>query len=248
MNVFAESKTRIKLNALPRKTAVKGGKNRRFQVDLEPRGTLAGEDLVRELAKYGFVGECVKAEMALMLVEGFIAEKLSEGYRLDLKYVTFSPRLSGALSTRDADPETDGLYVQGAVSARGRLRHLLRNKIEAVNPESRKVIRILRVVDETVGRVDEIAAGHVLSITGQDIEIDKDSPDEGFWLEKRIGGHFNRSRFIQRAEIVEMTPLAAKIVFREPIRRGEYNLVVATRCGEGHDHTLRRVGHLVTVV
>ena len=248
MNVFAESKKRIQLKAVPRKTAVKGGKNRRFQVDLEPRGTLAGEDLIRELAKYGFVGEFVKAEMALMLVEGFIEEKLSEGYRLDLKLVSFSPRISGALSTRDADPETDGLYVQGGVSARARLRHMLRNRIEAVNPEAKKVIRIRRVVDETANRVDEIAAGHVLSITGQDIEIDKNSPDEGFWLEKRSGHYLHKAKFIQRAEIVETTPLVAKIVFREPIPRGKYTLVVSTRCGEGHDYTLRRIGHSVTVV
>ena len=38
-----------------------------------------------------------------------------------------------------------------------------------------------------------------------------------------------------------------QIVFRDPIPRGEYNLVVSTRCGDGRDYALRRIGHPVTV-
>ena len=41
--------------------------------------------------------------------------------------------------------------------------------------------------------------------------------------------------------------ITAKIVFRDPIPRGEYNLVVSTRCGDGRDYALRRIGHPVTV-
>ena len=35
--------------------------------------------------------------------------------------------------------------------------------------------------------------------------------------------------------------------FHDPIPRGEYNLVVSTRCGDGRDYALRRIGHPVTV-
>ena len=45
----------------------------------------------------------------------------------------------------------------------------------------------------------------------------------------------------------ESDPITAKIVFRDPIPRGEYNLVVSTRCGDGRDYALRRIGHPVTV-
>ena len=38
-----------------------------------------------------------------------------------------------------------------------------------------------------------------------------------------------------------------KIGFRNPIPRGEYNLIVSTRCGDGRDYALRRIGHPVTV-
>ena len=45
----------------------------------------------------------------------------------------------------------------------------------------------------------------------------------------------------------ESDPITAKIVFHDPIPRGEYNLVVSTRCGDGRDYALRRIGHPVTV-
>ena len=38
-----------------------------------------------------------------------------------------------------------------------------------------------------------------------------------------------------------------KIIFRDLIPCGEYNLVVSTRCGDGRDYALRRIGHPVTV-
>ena len=50
-----------------------------------------------------------------------------------------------------------------------------------------------------------------------------------------------------RANAVSGKKVHWKIVFRDPIPRGEYNLVVSTRCGDGRDCTLRRIGHPVTV-
>ena len=41
--------------------------------------------------------------------------------------------------------------------------------------------------------------------------------------------------------------LYVRIFFRDLIPRGEYNLVVSTRCGDGRDYALRRIGHPVTV-
>ena len=48
-------------------------------------------------------------------------------------------------------------------------------------------------------------------------------------------------------ENLESDLITAKIAFRDPIPRGEYNLVVSTRCGDGRDYALRRIGHPVTV-
>ena len=241
-------KSRTKLKAIPRKAAVKSGKGRRFQVDLEPTNILSGDELFSELAKFGFSGEPFQAQMALLTIERFIEMKLAEGCQIDLGLVSFVPRLSGALSVRDADPESDGLYVQGTVTGRAKLRQAIRDKVEAVNVLAKKFIRIHNLFDETTRKFDEIAAGHTLSIIGQDIAIDTTRPDEGFWLEKR-SGHWNRKpRPVQKAELLETHTHDAKIVFRAPIPKGKYTLVVATRCGEGGDYKLRRTGHPVAVV
>lgn len=248
MHMFSDKDAQTILQAVPREKAISGGKSRRFQVDLKPKGILEGGELIAELARQRYGGNTSQAEMALMMVEGFILEKLSEGYRIDTRLATFAPRLSGALSTRDADPETDGLYVQGTVSARGALRHALAQRVKAVNSLEKRLVRILSVYDEEAKRYDEIVMGHTLSIVGSDALVDPANPDEGFWLEKR-SGHWNRKpKVIQRAEILEAKPSRCKIVFREPVERGIYNLVVATRCGEGRDYRLRRVGHPVQVV
>ena len=77
--------------------------------------------------------------------------------------------------------------------------------------------------------------------------VDTTKSDEGFWLEKRDGRRFHKPKVIQQAEVLESSPIIAKIVFRDPIPRGEYNLVVSTRCGDGRDYALRRIGHPVTV-
>ena len=39
----------------------------------------------------------------------------------------------------------------------------------------------------------------------------------------------------------------SKIAFRDPIHRNKCNLVVSTRCGDGRDYALRRIGHPVIV-
>lgn len=248
MNIYGGGKKRTKMKVVAREVAVKTGQARRFQAELEPTGVLDGETLIEELAKYGYANERVRAELAMTILDGFIVAKLAEGYRIDTGLVSFVPRLSGALSTRDVDPETDGLYVQGSVTARAKLRHALRDKIEAVNPLARRNIRIFNVYDTISSRFDEIAAGHELSVSGQDIFIDPASSDEGVWLEKRSGHWGKRPKFIQRAEVLESKQAICKVVFREPIPRGQYNIVISTRCGDGHDYNLRRIGHPVRVV
>ena len=46
---------------------------------------------------------------------------------------------------------------------------------------------------------------------------------------------------------LDVLPRTVAIVFHDPIPRGEYNLVVSTRCGDGRDYALRRIGHPITV-
>ena len=70
----------------------------------------------------------------LLTIEKFIEKKLAEGFQVDLSLASFVPRLSSALSARDADQETDGLCVQGTVTGRAKLRNAIKDKVEAVTP------------------------------------------------------------------------------------------------------------------
>ena len=72
-------------------------------------------------------------------------------------------------------------------------------------------------------------------------------PHAHFSRQEPMGESVLKPKVIQQAEVLESDPITAKIVFHDPIPRGEYNLVVSSRCGDGRDYTLRRIGHPVTV-
>ena len=123
----------------------------------------------------------------------------------------------------------------------------MRSRIEPVNALAKRFIRIYNTLDTETGATDTIVPNHTISVSGHDIVVDPTKSDEGFWLEKRDGRRFHKPKVIQQAEVLESDPITAKIVFHDPIPRGEYNLVVSTRCGDGRDYALRRIGHPVTV-
>ena len=117
-------------------------------------------------------------------LEGFILQELAQGRRLDFNLVSFYPRLSGALSSRDSDPEADGLFVRGAVKARRALVYGLKRSLEAENGLAVTRPRISNVFDKTANKHDVLAAGHELSAVGREFQIDLSHEDEGIWLEK----------------------------------------------------------------
>ena len=69
---------RTTLKVVPRTAAVKTGVSRRFQASLALKGNLAGDELVEQLAQYGFDGQSARARYALMTIETFIEKKLGE--------------------------------------------------------------------------------------------------------------------------------------------------------------------------
>ena len=55
------------------------------------------------------------------------------GRQLNFDLVSFYPRLSGTLSSRDADPGTEDVYVRGAVKARRKLMEGFKRSLDPVN-------------------------------------------------------------------------------------------------------------------
>jgi len=216
---------RREIQVVTRENGMGEGESRAFQAKAVPNMTLSGEDLVKRFAERADIHP-MRARMAIDLLEGFILDQLAEGNRLDFGLVTFYPRLSGGLSSRDADPESEGVYLRGAVKARLPLMNALRKKLEPVNKLSNDRPRLFGVCDAETKEPGVVAAGRVLELTGRDIPIDTSRPDEGVWLEKRTRGK------LVKAEVVESAAQTAKIVFRETPECGQYALALVTRCGK----------------
>lgn len=227
--------TRTKIKAVARATDVNGV----FQAELKPTAVLKMNDIVERLAAYAGIARG-QARWQIMAMEDFIIDQLAKGNQLEFGLVSFYPRLSGGLSSRDADPEADGIFVRGAVKARRALMNGLKDKLTAENAAKPSHVRIYSVLNRDRNRGDVVAVGETLSIAGANIPINATQDDEGVWLERRT--HVtNRSRpwaKVARGRVVRSDMALAVVVFDEPIPTGKYSLTIYTRCGQGADFQL----------
>ena len=231
---------RQQIKVKPRATTVSG----KFQADMEPTDILSETNIVARWAENAGL-KPIMAQAALTSLEGFILQELAKGRRLDFNLVSFYPRLSGALSSRDSDPESDGLFVRGAVKARRTLVNGLKNRLEAENGLAVSRPRISNILDRAINKFDVIASGHVLSAVGTEIKIDLSRDDEGIWLEKEAR---KGSVTIARARILDTSHINTEFTFDEPIPRGKYFVTIRSRCGRGTEYQVLRGRHEVTAL
>lgn len=231
---------RQQIKIKPRTTTVNG----KFQADMEPTDTLSGTELVTRWADAAGL-KPILAQTVLTSLEGFILQELAKGRRLDFNLVSFYPRLSGALSSRDSDPESDGLFVRGAVKARRMLVNGLKRSLEAENGLAVAHPRITNILDRTVDKFDVVACGHELSAAGRDIRIDPSRDDEGVWLEKDTRKGTVK---IAQGHVLETTQINLVFVFDDPIPRGKYFVTICTRGGRGTDYSVVRCRREVTAL
>ena len=142
------------LVAKPRKTA-SGGK---FQADLTPADVLNEAAIAERWAASAAISVTM-AKTMLASLEGFVMEALGDGLQLNFNLVSFYPRLSGALSARNANPEADALYVRGAVKARRTLMEGIKAKLKAVNKASPGRIHVW--VGEEIGSMKRTAPSRI---------------------------------------------------------------------------------------
>ena len=223
---------RQSIKAVARSTAMGGT----FQAALKPVDVLTMDDIAERWASYSGQPQGM-AKSHLIGFESFILDQLTKGYRLDFGLVSFYPRLSGGLTSRDADPEADGLFVRGAVKARRALVNGLKRRLVAENAQATSRVRIYSVFDRETSRYGTVTPGHTLSISGNDILIDPTRDDEGIWLEKRLHVNSRRHSYtkVARGRILKSDTALAEVVFDEAIPKGTYLLTLYTRCGRGTD-------------
>ena len=232
--------TRTKIKAVIREKDAAG----KFQTNLTPNDTFKGKNLIRRWADYSRLNPA-QAEVTLTLLRGFILDELAKGNKLDFELVSFYPRLSGALPSRDSSPDAEGLYVRGAVKARRPLMTGLKDKLEAVNGLTTVQSHIFNVFDKTAKRFDVLATGHVLSVAGCDIPVDAAKEDEGVWLERRTHKGYER---VTKGRIVGYAADFTEVVFDEQIAPGAYVLAFYTRCGHGDGYRVVRVSRKIRAI
>lgn len=207
-----------------------------FQAALRPVDVLTMDDIAERWASYS--GQPLgMAKSHIVGFESFVLDQLAKGYRLDFGLVSFYPRLSGGLTSRDADPEADGLFVRGAVKARRALVNGLKRRLVAENAQATSRLRIYSVFDRETGRYGTVTPGHALTISGNDIIIDPARDDEGVWLEKRRHDSSRCHSYIKVScgRILKSDSTVAEVVFDEAVPKGTYLLTLYTRCGRGTD-------------
>jgi len=161
-----------------REKAAVSGEKQAFQAEIVPNAILSGEELYEKLGNRTAFG-AARVKLAVMMIESFIKEELADGNRLDFGLVSFYPRLSRALPTRDADPLSEGIDVFGAVKARRELKDTVHGKLDPENELSNVRPRLYGTWNDESKADDVIVAGKVLQLVGRDIPIVLTRLDEG---------------------------------------------------------------------
>ena len=246
-----------------------------FQAEVVPNAVYGGRQLYLRLAEFLNLpyDDHYRAQRMVEDIEKFICRELESGNRLDFGLVSFLPRLSAALPTRDASPEECGIYVRGAVKARKVLSASLEPYLMAINPVAGNRISINAVtdldgqivkdpnVDEMMERlkhrfespkkmVYNIRSGMDLRMSVTNVTIDRTMSDEGIWLENQMKRFRQKRNVIARAEVLDASSDPSRIVFRfdRPLKPGKFMLVAGTRAGLGRDYRLRIVRTPINVL
>ena len=246
-----------------------------FQAEVVPNAVYEGRQLYLRLAEFLNLpyDDHYRAQRMVEDIEKFICRELENGNRLDFGLVSFLPRLSAALPTRDASPEECGIYVRGSVKARKVLSASLEPYLKAVNPIAGKRLSINAVtdmngqvvknpnVDEIMERprhrfespkktVYNIRSGMDLQMYVTNVTIDRTMSDEGIWLENQMKRFRQKRNVIARAEVLDATSDPSRINFRfnQPLKPGKFMLVAGTRAGQGRNYRLRIVRTPINVL
>jgi hypothetical protein len=206
--------------------------NGKFQADLEPVDVLDIDEIAERWSKNDLVSSSM-AKTMIRSLEEFIVNALADGYQLNFGLVSFYPRLSGALPSRDSDPESEGLFVRGAVKARTPLMNGLKDKLDAVNKLSSVRPRLFSILDKENNAYDRIAPGHAISAVGYDIDIDVSDPDEGVWLERRTCRGYQK---VVKANVLHSDPGRVEFVVDGELPPRKYAVTVYTRSGRGKSY------------
>lgn len=217
---------------------IKGGAGGKYRPILQCGKTVMPEEFVSV-----FSGAIKETEPCASFVLGTLREKIVEllqsGRPVNLGWISFTPRLKGALGKKDASGSPERLEVVATPSRA--LRHCLKG-IDVVN--------VNRIPDPLLYEFQEDGRekpntihlpGKRIVVNGNNISIDKSHADEGVWLEDANGG------ILEKGSVIRSDSATCHVKFDKLPKKGSYVFVLSCRNGRGTDFEPKRVSRRVTV-
>ena len=218
---------------------IKGGAGGKYRPILQCGKTVTPEEFVSVFS--GAIEEPEPgASFVLGTLRNTIVGLLQSGRPVNLGWISFTPRLKGALGTKDADGDSDRLEVVATPSRA--FRHCLK-EMALVNVN--QIPDPLLYEFQEDGRVKLNTLHHPgarVVLNGDSISIDRNHADEGIWLEDTNGD------VVEKGDIIYSDKSTCCMKFPElPKKKGTYVFVLSCRNGRGTDFEPKRVTRRVTV-
>ena len=176
---------------------------------------------------------------AIGAVELILERELGEGHRVDLGWMTLTPKLKGALKSVDEDPDPEKIDV--SVSLSKSLRHTVRN-LQLVNANKQGGIILYELQEDGAKELNLLCeSGRRIVLNGSGLALDPQNPDEGIWLESETGD------VVARAAVSRCDMATCNFSFSALPPDGQYVLVVSSRNGRNKSYAPKKATRCVSV-
>lgn len=219
---------------------IKGGAagSRKYRPLMRALKTVGPDEMARKVGEYLHKDESF-GRFAIGAVELTLERELAEGHRIDLGWMTLTPKLKGALKSVDEDPDPEKIDV--SVSLSKSLRHTVRN-LQLVNANRQGGIVLYEMREDGAEEQNLLReAGRRIVLNGSGLSLDPQKPDEGIWLESETGD------VVARAAVSHCDTATCHFSFVSLPPDGKYALVVSSRNGRSKSHASKKAKRRVSV-
>ena len=218
---------------------IKGGAGGRYRPILQCGKTVMPEEFASVFSD-ALNKSVPYASFVLGTLRETIVCQLQSGRPVNLGWISFTPRLKGALEAKDASGKSDRLEVVATPSRA--FRHCLQDM---------NVINVNQIADPLLYELQEYGQkdqntlrhpGKLIVLNGANISIDGSHADEGVWLENADGDR------VETGSVVHSDSASCRVTFNKlPEKKGMYVFVLSCRNGRETDFNPKRVARRVKV-
>lgn len=218
---------------------IKGGAGGKYRPILQCGKTVMSEEFVSVFSKAIKETE-PGASFILGTLRDTIVGLLRSGRPVNLGWISFTPRLKGALGKKDASGDPERLEV--VVTPSRVFRHCLK-EMAIINVNQIPGPLLYEFQEDGCEKPNTIHnPGKRIVVNGNNIAIDKSHTDEGVWLENANGD------ILEKGIVIRSDAATCHVKFDKlPKKKGACVFVLSCRNGRGTDFEPKRATRRVTV-